>query len=122
MAFPRLKTGDWLVILAGLALVGWLFATLWHREPAGIVRIRSGDRVFASYSLNQERSIDVPGPQGVTRIVIHQHQARIASSPCRNQYCVHQGWLKNAGQVAVCLPNRITLELAGEKGYDSLNY
>jgi hypothetical protein len=103
-------------------LVGWLFATLWHHEPAGKVRIRSGDQVFATYSLNQERTIDVPGPQGVTRVVIHQHQARIASSPCRNQYCVHQGWLKHAGQVAVCLPNRVTLELAGEKGYDSLNY
>jgi hypothetical protein len=24
--------------------------------------------------------------------------------------------------VAVCLPNRVSLELAGEKGYDSLNY
>ena len=122
MAWPRLKPGDWLVIATGLALVGWLFATLWQHEPAGKVRVRSGDHIFATYSLNQERTIDVPGPQGITRIIIHQHQARIASSPCRNQYCVHQGWLKHAGQVAVCLPNRITVELAGDKGYDSLNY
>ncbi len=122
MAWPRPKAGDWLVMLASVILVGWLFATLWHGEPAGKVRIRSGDQIFATYSLNQERTIDVPGPQGMTRIVIHQHQARIAASPCRNQYCVHQGWLKHTGQVAVCLPNRITLELAGEKGYDSLNY
>lgn len=122
MAWPRLKIGDWLVVFCGMLLIGWLYATFWQQEPAGKVRIRSGDQVFATYSLNQERAIDVPGPQGITRIVIHQHRARIASSPCRNQYCVHQGWLTQAGQVAVCLPNRITLELAGEKGYDSLNY
>ena len=118
----RVKPGDWLVLLVGMALVGWLFATFWQFSPAGKVRIRSGDQVFATYSLNQERTIDIPGPLGVTRIVIHQHQARIQSSPCRNQYCVHQGWLSHAGQATVCLPNRITLELVGDKGYDSLNY
>ncbi len=119
---PQIKAGDWLVLLAGMALVGWMFASFWHVESAGKIRIRSGDQIFATYSLNQERLIEVPGPLGVTRIVIHQHQARIQSSPCRNQYCVHQGWLSHAGQVAVCLPNRIALELVGEKGYDSLNY
>jgi hypothetical protein len=117
-----LKPGDWLVMLAGVVLVGWLFATLWQSEPAGRVRIRSGDHVFATFSLDQERTIEVPGALGVSRIVIHKHQARFLSSPCRNQYCVHQGWLARAGQVAVCLPNRISLELAGAKGYDSLNY
>ena len=48
---------------------------------------------------------------------------RYTQSPCRNQYCVHQGWLSRAGQVAVCLPNQISLELlGGDKNYDSLNY
>jgi hypothetical protein len=118
----RLLPGDWLVLVVGAAVVGWLFAALWHGEPAGKVRIRSGDSVFATFSLDQERSIEVPGPLGPSRIVIHNHQVRFQSSPCRNQYCVHQGWLARAGQVAVCLPNRVSLELAGEKGYDSLNY
>lgn len=122
MPHPHIRTGDWLVLLTGAILVGALFATLWHFEPAGKVRIRSGDRIFATYSLNQERAIDVTGPLGSTRIIIHHHQARIQSSPCRNQYCVRQGWLSHAGQAAICLPNRITLELVGEKGYDSLNY
>lgn len=127
MAFflPRnrhLLIGDWLVLAFGLVMVGWLFATLWHAEPAGKVRIRTGDTIFATFSLNQERAVDVPGPIGISRIVIHNHQVRFESSPCRNQYCVHQGWLARAGQVAVCLPNRVSLELVGNKGYDSLNY
>ena len=118
----KILPGDWLVMVACTALVGWLFATLWHSEPAGKVRIRTGDHVFATYSLDQERTIDVPGPLGISRIVIHNHQVRFGSSPCLNQYCVHQGWLAHAGQVAVCLPNRVSVELAGERGYDSLNY
>jgi len=36
---------------------------------------------------------------------------------------VHQGWLSHAGQVAICLPNQISLELLAErKLYDSLSY
>lgn len=118
----RLLPGDLLALALGAILVGWLFATYWQGGSAGKVRIRTGDTVFATFSLNQERTIEVPGPLGISRIVIHNHRARFQSSPCRNQYCVHQGWLARAGQVAVCLPNRVSLELVGDKGYDSLSY
>jgi len=118
----RLLRGDWGVLILGLLLVGWLYAEFWHSEPAGKVRIRTGNTIFATYSLSQDRIVEVPGPIGISHIVIHHHQARFESSPCHNQYCVHQGWLERAGQVAVCLPNRISLEMVGEKGYDSLNY
>ena len=122
-SFPRPLAGDWLVLAAGLLLTGLLFATLWHPERAAKLRIRSGDTVFATLSLDQQRTLHVHGPLGESVIVIDHGKVRFASSPCRNQYCVHQGWLQRSGQVAVCLPNQVSLELlGGEKGYDSLNY
>jgi len=120
---PRLLAGDWLLLLAGLVAVAWLFASLWHDEPAGRLRIRAGDHVFATLSLDQKRTLEVPGPQGISRIMIDHGKVRFESSPCRNQYCVHQGWLTHAGQAAVCLPNQVSVELLGnEKVYDSINY
>ena len=63
------------------------------------------------------------GPLGDSRVVIAHGKARFLSAPCSNQYCVHQGWLSKVGQVAVCLPNQVSLELlGGSKPYDSLNY
>lgn len=115
--------GDWLLFAAALAVVAWLFAVLWHGEHAGKLRIRAGNGVYATLSLDQQRTLDVPGPLGISRIVIDQGKVRFASSPCRNQYCVHQGWLKHAGEAAVCLPNRVSVELLGSaKVYDSINY
>ena len=120
---PKPLPGDWIVISAGLLLVVMLFLTLWHGERAAKLRIRQGNSIYATLSLDQERTLDISGPLGNTRIVIHQGQARFVSSPCRNQYCVHQGWLSRAGQVAICLPNQVSLELLGaRKNYDSLNY
>jgi len=120
---PKPLAGDWLLLAAGFAVVAWLFAALWHGEPAGKLLIRAGDHVFATLSLNQQRTLEVPGSVGISRIVIDQGRVRFESSPCRNQYCVHQGWLAHAGQVAVCLPNQVSVELLGkEKIYDSVNY
>ena len=115
--------GDILVFLLGLIFVAYLFQGLWHIEQAAKLQIRLGDKIYATYSLDQNRTIDIQGPIGTTRIVIANGKARFASSPCPNQYCVHQGWLNHEGQAAICLPNEVSLELlGGEKPFDSLNY
>ncbi len=122
-SFPRPLPGDWLVLGIALVVVAVLFATLWRPEPAAKLQVRDHRGVFGVYSLAQDRTIEIPGPLGISRITIRQGRVRFSHSPCRNQYCVHQGWLAHAGEVAMCLPNRISLELlGGEKPYDSLNY
>jgi hypothetical protein len=120
---PHLLIGDYIVLLAGITLVAGLFSQLWNFEPANKLRIRQGDTVYATLSLDQVRILEVPGPLGISRIAINHGKVRFEESPCRNQYCVHQGWLKTAGQAAICLPNQVSLELLGSKKlYDSLNY
>jgi len=115
--------GDALVILFGLIFVAYLFKSLWHNEQAAKLQIRLGDKIYATYSLDQNRNIDIQGTIGITRIVIANGKARFAHSPCPNQYCVHQGWLSHKGQAAICLPNQVSLELlGGEKPFDSLSY
>jgi hypothetical protein len=119
----ELLTGDWLVLMASTLCVIYLFQTLWTNEHASKVQIRLGDKIYATYSLNQRREIHVHGKIGDATISIAEGKARFAKSPCYTQYCVHQGWLTNAGQAAICLPNQISLELLGEtKPFDSLNY
>ncbi len=115
--------GDWLVIISGSLLVVSLFQTLWSSEHAAKVKITIGNKVYGTYSLNQQREIHIHGKLGDAVISIEQGKTRFAKSPCNTQYCVHQGWLTRAGQAAICLPNQISLELLGEaKPYDSLNY
>ncbi len=115
--------GDWLVIAASAIIVALLFKTLWTNTPASKLKIRQGNQVIGTYDLNQTRELHLHGPLGESHISIEQGKVRFKQSPCNNQYCVHQGWLHRAGQVAICLPNQISLQLIGEdKPYDSLNY
>jgi len=115
--------GDWLVIFTSLIIVIFLFKTLWITAPASQLKVRLGDKIVGTYDLNQTRELHIHGPKGEAVISIQNGKARFKISPCTNQYCVHQGWLNRAGQVAICLTNQISLQLLGAKSpYDSLNY
>lgn len=118
-----LKPGDWFTLLCGALFAVWLIVMLWHGGAADSVIIRSGGKTFRTISLSRNRVIDVPGPLGISRIAIHDRKVRVASDPGPRQYCVHQGWLQRAGEIAICLPNQVSVELSGgNKIYDSLNY
>lgn len=117
------KWGDALIVLIGVTFVALLFNTLWLGNVASKVQIRAGDQIFSTLSLNQYRTVNIPGPLGYTVVTIDNGRVRVASDPSPRQYCVHQGWLTQAGQVAMCLPNQVSVELIGNsKPYDSLNY
>jgi hypothetical protein len=115
--------GDWLVIFASLLAVIFMFQQFWSFEQASKLKIRQGNQIIGTYDLNQARELHIHGNLGDTLISISQGKVRFKQSPCNNQYCVHQGWLSRAGQVAICIPNQISLQLIGAKSsYDSLNY
>lgn len=122
-ALSHIKPGDYLTLLAGALCVVLLTLKLWHGDVADTAVIRSGGKVFREVPLSRDQQIEVPGPLGTSIITIEKLRARISSDPGPRQYCVRQGWLQQAGEIAVCLPNQVSVELTGgAKKYDSLNY
>jgi hypothetical protein len=122
-ALQHIRLGDWLTLLLGGTFVVVLTIKLWNGDLADKAIIRSGGKIFREVPLSRDQIIEVPGRLGISRISIQQRKARIASDPSPRQYCVRQGWLQQAGEIALCLPNQVSVELAGsKKKYDSLNY
>ena len=122
-ALQHLKPGDWLTLLLGGVCVVLLVINLWSGELADKALIRSGGKLFREVPLSRDQNIEVPGPLGMSVIAIKNRKARIQSDPSPRQYCVRQGWLQQAGEIALCLPNQVSVELVGShKRYDSLNY
>jgi hypothetical protein len=123
LSLAPIKIGDWIVLLLGVLGITWATITLWQGGAADKAIIRSSGKIFSEVPLSRNQIISVPGPLGISQIAIHNRQARIAADPSPRQYCVHQGWLKQAGEIAICLPNQVSVELSGKgKRYDSLNY
>ena len=118
-----IKLGDWITFMAAAFFTLWLSSLVWLGGAADQAIIRSGGKIFRVLPLSRDLELEVPGPLGLSKISIHNRQARIISDPGPRQYCVRQGWLIRAGEIAICLPNQVSLELSGgTKQYDSLNY
>ena len=115
---------DWILLLTVVALLPLLYLQLWG--PGGVgerVRILAPGQKPVSYSLTKDRTVDVAGAVGISTIKIHNGEARFIASPCHGKYCIHSGWHTHAGEVAACLPNRISLEIIGaNRRYDSINF
>jgi hypothetical protein len=117
------RSGDWLTLLLGALFTTWLAATMWHGGAPSKAVIRAGGQLFAEARLDTQRRIIVPGPLGNSIVEIEPGRARVAADPSPRQLCVKQGWLSHAGDAALCLPNQLSVELAGtQRRFDSLNY
>lgn len=117
------RLGDWLTLVLGAVFTAWLATTMWHGGAPSKAVIRAGGQLFAEVRLNIQRRIIVPGPLGNSIVEIEPGRARVAADPGPRQLCVKQGWLSHAGDAALCLPNQLSVELAGaRRRFDSLTY
>ena len=118
-----LRPGDWLVAICGAILCAVSFPLVWQGGRAEKAIVRCGGEVFAELDLSRNRRIEVPGPLGTTVVAVEKGRVRVVSDPGPHQYCVRQGWLERAGQIAICALNEVSVQIAGGRGtYDSLSY
>lgn len=64
--------------------------------------------------LDQDRDITVEGRLGATTIRIDESGARFIQSPCVDKKCVESAPVRDAGEIAVCVPNRVMIRVLGE--------
>ncbi|MCL2074864.1 MAG: NusG domain II-containing protein [Betaproteobacteria bacterium] len=117
------RPGDILLILFAFFCVAASFPLFWRSGAGERAVIRVDGEIFREVSLDRATTVVVQGALGETIIEIEKGRARVASDPGLRQYCVRQGWLKSAGAIAICAPNRVSLSIVGRREvYDSLNY
>lgn len=113
----RLKWGDCIIIGVVLLLAAALTAPMAQNTAGGrlYAEVWQNDVLVERVVLTDEtdRTIDLDGHNV---IVLAGKTARVESADCHDQVCVRTGTLTRAGQVAVCLPNRVVLKLVGETG------
>ena len=118
-----IRPGDYLTILLGLGAIAALAPLLWNQGRPDKAVVRVDGQVVSEVDLSVRKTLEVRGPLGPTVIAIDRGRVRVLSDPSPRQYCVMQGWLHRAGDVAICAPNRISVQITGRKAaYDSLAY
>ncbi len=117
--------GDVILVLAVVALSAFLILQgIAGAGGSGLeARVTANGKEVARFSLQEgERTLSVQGFQGESLIEVKEGRVRMVDSACPDKLCVRTGWISRPGESAVCLPNRVVIEvLGGEGGPDVVN-
>lgn len=102
-----------LVTVVLLAAAGLLVARPGGGTPR-TARVQVGDEVVHRLPLQEDVRVEVSGPVGVSRVAVEEGRVRVLDSPCVQRICVRRGWLREVGDLAVCVPNRLVVRVEGE--------
>lgn len=115
-----MNTGKWkradFLLLCGMIAVGSLFGLfLLLAENRGTeVRVYVDGEVVNTFSLDEDLQYEICGAHGgVNLLRIEDGKAYIEAASCPDGLCMHMGKIDKNGQSIVCLPNKVTVEIAG---------
>ncbi len=125
----KLKKGDKILIVSTLLFS--ILSLFYIKEKAKIydkkyVSIQINGREEKKIFLGREvigKTIPIKSKYGYNLVEIGKDKVRIIDADCPDKLDVKRGWIKEAGETIVCLPNRLIVEIKGieEKEIDYLS-
>lgn len=97
-----------IAVLMILAAVVFLFQSA--GEDGEAVLIKRNGELIKSVSLTQDIEYNV---DGLLTVVVESGSVRVENAVCRDKLCEHMGGISKSGEIIVCLPNGITVEIVG---------
>jgi hypothetical protein len=111
----KLKPGDYAIIAIMVVLI-IVFSYRYFFAPSGGTRIEIRAPSYdGSFSLGENRVVEVSGPLGITKVVIQDGEVWVSESPCKQKICIKMGHKHRVGDQIVCIPNRVLIEIVGKK-------
>lgn len=105
-------------ILVVLIIVGAIICLIGlnHlRQPGDQVIIEVNGKLIHQLDLRVAQELTVNGAIGVTRIKIDHNSARVVHSDCPEKICVKTGKIHLAGEMIVCVPNKVVVKIIGKQ-------
>lgn len=112
-----------LFIIALTAVLSAFFIYFNNKNPEQAI-ISVDGKVVSRINLKENSSpkqFVVEGVIGKSTVELQNGKIRMKAAPCKNQICVHQGWIHSPGQSIVCLPGKIVIEVTGKSEIDAVS-
>lgn len=84
------------------------------------VEVTKDGVVIASYPLSTDGEYTLNG--GTNILTVKDGVAYMTYSSCPDHTCEHTGKVSHVGETIVCLPNKLTVTVIGEKSDDSVDF
>jgi len=112
----------WLLVFSAISL----FALGIYRDrPVDIrlVEIKVDGEVYESFEWTEglEKEIKLDTQFGLNIILVDRDGLRMKYSDCPDQVCVRDGTINSPGEILVCLPHRLIVEIKGKRDGDGID-
>ena len=111
-----LKPGDYIVFAVVITLILLLFSRTFGLNGGERSIVITGVDFRGEYDPGEDRVVEVEGPLGTTMVIISDGEAWVEESPCRDKVCIRMGKVSRPGEEAICLPNRVVVQMRGRGG------
>lgn len=107
----RLKKNDkiLIIVIAAIAIMGFLFYSIIGQKNAGQVTIKVNGEIQGTYSLAQDREIEINN--GTNLLHIKDGKADMTDADCPDKLCVNQKAISKNRENIICLPNKVVVEV-----------
>lgn len=78
-----------------------------------IVTVNGEVKAEIDLSAEKDDEFMIETSEGNNKIVVHDGGISIVEADCSDGVCVHQGIAKRPGDMIVCLPHRVIIEIVG---------
>lgn len=111
----KLQKGDFFVIVAilALALSIWIFGM--PKESGERVLIYENGELLHTLSLETPCEVEVSG----LTVKIENKEAEVSAATCPDKVCEKSGKISKAGEIIVCVPNRVSVKISGDDEFDA---
>lgn len=101
------------ILIAVLIAVTAAFCTVrfLSSDKGGVAVVSVNGEIYGEYDINTDISKTVTTEYGSNTIVIKNGKVSVSDADCPDKYCVHHIPVKNEGDMIVCLPHRLTVEI-----------
>jgi len=110
------------IVIAALVLLSLAaYPIIRLRAPVGgaMLEIESMGEPYAVVEMGRRDTVRVPGRLGNSVIEIDENGARFIETAGPDTSCIDQGYITDAGEMAVCVPNRVLIRVIGKSDIDT---
>lgn len=103
------------ILLAVISYV--LFSVFLFGDIAETLEVFADGKLYATYNLvsAKEEVVEIKTKYGTNLLKINQNGAEMIKASCPDKRDVKMGKITKAGQVLICVPNRVVVKLTSQK-------
>lgn len=121
-----LKKGDKVLLILLTVVIGvtiFLYSRNFFqkdsKDSSKVSVIKQNNKIIKKVNMRSPQIFEVHGKHTNT-IEINNGKIRFKHSNCPNKLCTKTGWISKNGDLAVCVPNGVVIQIEGEKDIDEL--